>query len=128
MPEDETSPRPAIWTPEVTLIPRGEVLYLKVGISCALIEALVQIDIVGISQVRFATYRAAVLASRGGSGEGSAAEVILIGKPDIYMGCSHSGEKTGTRFPPFFGKKIRKILFLTTLEKSQNIQKNSLNS
>jgi len=54
LPEDETSPRPAIWTPEVTLIPRGEVLYLK---------------------VRFATYRAAVLASRGGSGEGSAAEV-----------------------------------------------------
>jgi len=53
LPEDETSPRPAIWTPEVTLIPRGEVLYLK---------------------VRFATYRAAVLASRGG-GEGSAAEV-----------------------------------------------------
>ena len=30
LPEDETSPRPAIWTPEVTLIPRGEVLYLKV--------------------------------------------------------------------------------------------------
>ena len=35
LPEDETSPRPAIWTPEVTLIPRGEVLYLKVSISCA---------------------------------------------------------------------------------------------
>ena len=30
MPEDETSPRPSIWTPEVTLVPRGEVLYLKV--------------------------------------------------------------------------------------------------
>lgn len=42
-------------------------------------------NIVGISQVRFATYRAAVLASRGGSGEGSAAEVkIVIGKADIH--------------------------------------------
>ena len=30
LPEDETSPRPSIWTPEVTLVPRGEVLYLKV--------------------------------------------------------------------------------------------------
>ena len=52
---------------------------------------LVQIgkgDIVGCSQVRFATYRAAVLASRGGSGEGSAAEVIVIGKADVlYTSC-----------------------------------------
>ena len=30
LPEVETSPRPSIWTPEVTLVPRGEVLYLKV--------------------------------------------------------------------------------------------------
>lgn len=44
-------------------------------------------NIVGISQVRFATYRAAVLASRGGSGEGSAAEVkIVIVEKQIYTG------------------------------------------
>jgi len=43
LPEEETSPRSLQWIPEVTLLPRGEVLYLK---------------------MRFATYRGAVLASK----------------------------------------------------------------
>ena len=52
-PEENTSPRPVVWTPDVTLVPKGEVLYLK---------------------VRQGTYRAAVLASCTG-GEAGVGEV-----------------------------------------------------
>ena len=43
LPEDETSPRPSIWTPEVTLVPRGEVLYLKVMMMMVMTMMMVMV-------------------------------------------------------------------------------------
>ena len=46
LPEDETSPRPSIWTPEVTLVPRGEVLYLKVVMMIMMMAMMLMVMMV----------------------------------------------------------------------------------
>ena len=69
-PEGGASPRPQPWTPDVTLVPRGEVLYLK---------------------VRLGTWRQAVLASRS-SGEESSQH--LQGMVEAQHSPTHEHETT----------------------------------